>query len=60
MKRNVVVVGFILGSILQLCYGLQGKVEPERELAESPSQDKTVSAFDFLVRASSFNNLVNC
>ena len=47
MKRHVVVVGFVL---LQLCYGLQEKVEPERELAESPSQDKTVSTFDFLVR----------
>ena len=48
MKRHVVVVvGFVL---LQLCYGLPAKVEPERELAEIPIQDKTVSTFDFLVR----------
>ena len=50
MKRHVVVVGFVLGSMLPLCYGLQAKVEPERELAESPSQDKIVSAIDFSVR----------
>lgn len=49
MKGHVVVVGFVLGSIFQLCYGLQGKVEPERELTEIPSHDKTVSAFDILV-----------
>ena len=51
MKRHVVVVGFVLVSILHLCNGrLQAKVEPERELAERPRQDKIVSAFDFLVR----------
>lgn len=49
MKRHVLVVGFGFG-ILQLCYGLPAKVEPERELAEIPGQDKKVSAFDFLVR----------